>query len=132
VRVKLVIPSRLLADWEGVDFILARGREGSMGIGPRRRDFVSPLVPGILEIRKDGRATDYVALDGGLLVKCGSEVTVAAGRAVKGKDLESLRDTVEEEFEILDAKEKEARLAMANLESRFVRRFVEQRRSERR
>jgi len=133
MMVKLVIPTGFLAQWSGVEWIQARGREGSFGILPRRLDFVSPLVPGIVGVKEEeSREPEYAAVDGGLLVKTGNEVLIAAPRAVRGRSLEVLRQTVTEEFQVLDEKEKEARVAMAGLEARFVRRFVEQRRASRR
>lgn len=133
MKVKLVIPSKILVEWKDVEWIQARGLEGSFGILPRRLDFVSPLVPSIVGVKEsEARDPEYAAVDGGLLVKAGNEVIIATPTAVRGKSLEILRETVTEEFQVLDEKEKEARMAMASLEARFVRRFVEQRRLSRR
>lgn len=133
MKVKLVLPSRFLAEWEDVEWIQARGLEGSFGTLPRRLDFVSPLVPGIVGIKEAGvQDPEYAAVDGGIMVKAGDDVIIATPAAARGRDLETLRQTVTEEFQVLDEKEKEARVAMASLEARFVRRFVEQRRLPRR
>ena len=133
MKVTLVIPTGFLAEWSDVAWVQAHGREGSFGILPRRLDLVSPLVPGILGVKEETASeADYAAVDGGLLVKTGDEVLVATPRAIRGRSLDRLRETVTEEFQVLDEKEREARVAMAGLEARFVRRFVEQRRAARR
>ncbi|MEX2465715.1 MAG: F0F1 ATP synthase subunit epsilon [Gemmatimonadota bacterium] len=125
MNVQVVVPTRVVDEWADVDFVRAYGLEGSMGVLPRRRDFVSSLVPGIVTIRRGSDST-FVAVDGGLLVKQGSQVTVATPQAVTGRALEDLSRMVSDEFEMLDEKEKRARSALADLELRFARRFLEQ------
>jgi F-type H+-transporting ATPase subunit epsilon len=131
VIVRIVVPSRLLAEWSEVSQVQARGEEGSMGILPRRLDFTSPLVPGIVEARMADGGRGYAAVDRGVLLKEGEDVTVVTRRAVLGEDLGALRETVRKEFEALDDREREARVALARLEARMVRRFVEERRRRR-
>lgn len=141
MHVKVVVPSRVVAEREDVAFLSAEGEEGSVGVLPRCLDFVSILVPGILTLRvasgaDGGRAPggreEHAAVDRGLLVKEGRGITVAARRAVMGGDLADLRATVEEEYRRLDEREKEARAALTGLEARFARRFMEQERRLRR
>ncbi len=128
MRVRIAVPRKLLAEWDDVLELQARGEEGSMGILPRRLDFVSHLVPGIVAVRRQGNIESYAAVDGGILVKAGDEVTIASPRAVRGESLEALQETLRETFLVLGEREKEARTALASLEARFVRRFVENRR----
>ena len=45
--------------------------------------------------------------------------------AVRGTDLETLKNTVEQEFRILDEKEQMTRNALAKLEASFIRGFLE-------
>lgn len=127
MKVRVVIPTGDIAEWSDVAFVSAQGVEGSIGILPRRRDFVSPLVPGILTVRLDSESA-YVAVDGGLLLKRGRSVTVATSQAVRGDGLKELSRMVSEEFEVLDEKEKRARSALVDLEMRMARRFLEQER----
>jgi F-type H+-transporting ATPase subunit epsilon len=107
--------------------VVAEGSEGSFGILPRHVDYVSALVPGILTYRRQEDGSERIlALDQGTLVKVGSRVLVSVRDAVDGDDLESLRGTVERRFRRLDQREREARSALATLEARFIRRFLEQ------
>ena len=54
-------------------------------------------------------------IDEVILVKCSSDVRVSTRRAVRSKDLGTLKQTLEEEFRILDEKEKKTRSILAKL-----------------
>ncbi|MDX1567259.1 MAG: F0F1 ATP synthase subunit epsilon [Longimicrobiales bacterium] len=126
MRLEVLIPSRVVVR-DQVSAVVAEGAEGSFGVLPHHVDYVSPLVPGILTYRRaedDGER--ILALDQGTLVKVGQEVLISVRDAVEGEDLGTLRQTVEERFRSLDQKEREARSALATLEARFIRRFLEQ------
>lgn len=109
-----------------VEKVVAEGVEGSVGILPRHVDYVEVLVPGILLFETAEGEERLVAVDRGLLVKRGDRVTVSVRDAVPGDELSSLRRTVRERFETLDRREKRARSALAQLEARFIRNFLEQ------
>jgi F-type H+-transporting ATPase subunit epsilon len=108
-----------------VNRIVVETTAGSQGLLPRRLDCVAALVRGILvfETRADGEI--YVAVDEGILVKAGSQVTVSARNAVAGANLEVLHETVSREFQELDEQARSVRQVMARLESGFIRRFME-------
>ncbi|WP_375492190.1 hypothetical protein [uncultured Nostoc sp.] len=59
------------------------------------------------------------------MIKYGDEITVATQNAVPGGDLEILRKTVEEEFHLIDEREKTARSVLENLEINTIRHFIE-------
>jgi F-type H+-transporting ATPase subunit epsilon len=126
MKIEILLPSRILAS-DDVSQVVAEGLEGSFGILERHVDYVSPLVPGILTYRRsdDGRERIF-AVDEGTLVKVGPEVLVSVRDAVEGDDLATLRETVERRFRSLDERERQARSALATLETRFIRRFIEQ------
>jgi F0F1-type ATP synthase beta subunit len=75
-------------------------------------------------ITPDGGET-FVAVDRGVLVKCGDEVLISVRRAVRGSDLAGLRDVVETRFRHYDEQGKAARGAIARLEAGVIRRFLE-------
>ncbi len=64
-------------------------------------------------------------MDEGILVKCGQEVFVSTRNAVQGSQLGTLRRTVEEQYKVLDDRERVARSALAKLEADLVRRFMD-------
>lgn len=126
MRLAVLIPSRVVLR-DDVSAVVAEGEEGSFGILPRHVDYVTSLVPGILTYEREEDGSErIVALDRGTLVKVGAEVLVSVRDAVEGDDLETLRQTVERRFRTLDQKERDARSALATLEARFIRRFLEQ------
>ena len=124
MRLKLLTPIEVLVD-ETVAKINAEGPEGMFCLLPRHRDWVAALVPGIVGfVTLDGRET-FVAVDQGVLVKCGDEVLLSVRRAVRDCDLACLRDVVETRFRYYDDQEKAARSAIARLEAGVIRRFLE-------
>ncbi|MGK7911337.1 MAG: F0F1 ATP synthase subunit epsilon [Synechococcus sp.] len=111
---------------------IAEAANGSFCLLPNHIDFVATLVPGILSYEPIGEDAEdegevFLAIDRGVLVKCGSEVLVATRQAIRGGELSTLLQAVEEKFRTLDEREKQSRSALAKLEASFVRRFAEMR-----
>jgi len=124
LRLKVLLPTRVLLD-EEVQKVGAEATNGSFGMLPRHVDFVAPLAPGLLSFVDAEGEERFVAVDEGLLVKHGAEVLVSTRQAVRGADLGTLRDTIDQEFRQLEDREKLTRTALARLESQIVRRFME-------
>jgi F-type H+-transporting ATPase subunit epsilon len=123
MRLKVLLPTEILIDQE-VTKVVAEAVNGSFCILPRHIDFVAALIPGILSFEQGGQE-EFLAIDEGMLVKCGAEVMVSTRNAVRGPELGRLKQTVNEQFEILDEQEKKARSALAKLEADFIRRFLD-------
>ncbi len=123
MRLKVLLPTRVLID-QDVTKVTAEAENGSFCILPRHIDFVAALVPGILSF-KSNREEEFLAVDEGILVKRGNEVMVSIRKAVRGKNLGTLKQTVEEEFRILDEREKKTRSILVKLELDFARRFFQ-------
>ena len=124
MKLKILLPFRIFAEKSGVLRIVAETRQGAFGLLPRRLDCVAALVPGILIFETGDDGESYVAIDEGVLVKKGGNVLVSARNAIAGEDLGLLRQTVDREFLNLDEQEQSVRLALAKMESAFIRRFV--------
>jgi F-type H+-transporting ATPase subunit epsilon len=105
--------------------VTAEAQNGSLCLLPRHVDFVAALVPGILSFILDSKQEVFYAVDSGVLVKCGADVLISAGNAVKGSELGKLRETVERQYRTLDEREQKALNAMTKIEAGFVRRFLE-------
>ncbi len=124
MRLKVLLPTEVLVDEEVVK-VTAEAENGSFSLLPRHIDFVAALVPGLLAFVKAGDgAEEFLAVDEGILVKCGPEVMVSTPQAVRGPELGRLRATVEKTFKVRTDQEKRARSALANLEATFIRRFL--------
>ena len=121
---KLLLPTQVLID-EEVDKLVAEAENGSFCILPRHVDTVAALVPGLLSfVTKEGHE-EFLAIDGGTLVKCAGEILVSTRNAVRGPELGKLKKSVEERFRVLDEREKSTLKALAKLEANLVRRFIE-------
>lgn len=124
MTLKILLPFGLFLDEEDVLRVVAETAEGFFGLLPNRLDCVVALVPGILTYETPTEGEVFVAIDGGVLVKAGSEVRVSVRRALKGIGLAQLRESVEQEFLSLDEEEQEVRSLMTKLETGFIRRFA--------
>ena len=125
MNLKILLPFRIFTEQKTVTRIVAETREGSFGLLPQRLDCVAALEAGILIYEQNGEDERYVALDEGVLVKCGSNVLVSTRNAIAGTDLRQLRESVIREFLTLDEQEQSLRSVMTKLESSFVRRFAD-------
>ena len=124
MQLKILIPTEVLVDRE-VTKVIAEAENGNFCLLPHHIDFVTALVPGILSFTIETGEEIFVAVDEGILVKCNREVLVSARNAIKGKDLETLKETVAVEYQILDEKEKLTRSALAQFEASMMRHFKE-------
>ena len=124
MKFKVLLPTTILLD-EEVTKVIAEAENGSFCLLPRHIDFVTALVPGILSFKSAHGEEEFLAVDEGILVKCGEDVLVSTRYAIRSTDLEVLQQTVEKQFLLLDDREKKTRSALAKLEANIVRRFVE-------
>lgn len=121
MRVRVLLPHEVLVDTEA-HCVVAEADDGHFALLPRHADFAATLPPGILRIAgSDGEL--LVAVDDGVLVKCGDRVDVAAIDGARGEALETLAELVRERFLRRDEHERQARTALARLEAGTLRRF---------
>jgi len=124
MTLSVLLPFEVFADEADVLRIVVETAQGAFGLLPRRLDCVAALVPGIVAYEAEGRGEVFLAVDEGVLVKCGGSVVISVRRALRGTDLARLRDVVEQEFLTRDAQQEDMHAAMARLESGFLRRFA--------
>jgi len=124
VKLKVLLPTQVFLE-EKVTKVIAEAENGSFCLLPRHIDFATSLIPGILSFQGEDGTEEFLAVDGGVLVKCGPEVSVSTRNAVRSSDLSELRQTVKEEFQVLDEREKKAHTALARLEASFVQHYIE-------
>jgi len=119
MQFELILPLERFLEVEA-EKIVARSAMGGFCLRPRHIDMSSALVPGILSWWPPGGEEQFVAVNGGILVKVGERVQVASRHAVTG-ELGQLKDAVKLMLEEQDDLERSARTALARLEARFVR-----------
>ena len=124
MKLKVLLPFQVFSESSGVSRIVAETHNGSFGLLPHRLDCVAALAPGILIYETDDGGEAVMAVDQGVLVKTGLDVVISVRRALSGKDLGQLRQSVEQEFLSLDETEQSMRSVMARLETGFLRRFA--------
>ena len=124
MTLKILLPYEILTQAAGVRRIVAETTEGSIGILPHRLDCVAILMPGILAYQENDADT-FVAVDAGVLVKIGNDVSVSVRNAIVGTSLTELRAQVANHYLHIDEQERLTRTVLAKIERSFVRRFQE-------
>lgn len=124
MTLRVTTPERRLFEGPVVK-VVADGVKGSRGFLPRHADFVMPLKPGIMSCTDADGVETYFAVNGGVLVKKGAELTVAARHAVMAERMEDLPHGVLEFFEEADEHAQAAERAATRLETMLLREFLE-------
>jgi F-type H+-transporting ATPase subunit epsilon len=124
MRLTVWLPTEILMQ-EEVTRIRAEAPNGWFGLLPRHIDFVTALVPSVLAFAHTGGTEEYLAIDKGILVKCGPEVSVSTRAAVRGTNLDQLRKDVEARFQAEEEREKKTFTSEVKLEADLVRGLLE-------
>lgn len=128
MKLKVWLPTSMLLD-EPVTKIRAEAENGHFCLLPHHIDFTTALVPGILSFQTPAGSEEYLAVDHGILVKCGPNVSVSTRRAVRAPALETLRKTLETQFRTQDERNRKARAFEVKLEAELVRNLLEAQRN---
>ena len=125
-RMKLTVwlPHEMLLD-EEVDRIKAEAVDGWFGMLPKHVDFVTALVPGVMTFQATGKPEEFVAVDHGILIKCGPRVSISTRNAVRGTNLEQMRHDVEQQFRAREERDRAMNAYQAKLEADLVRHLLE-------
>ncbi len=124
MNLEVLLPFSVFLQAGDVSRIVAETPGGSFGLLPHRLDCVAALEPGILTYETAAGGETFIAVDAGILVKCGDGVRVSVRRALADGDLAQLREAVEREFRTLDDEARTRRAVLAKLESGFVSRLA--------
>jgi F-type H+-transporting ATPase subunit epsilon len=123
MQLKVMEPEKMIVDVQA-DKVIAEGQNGSFCLEPRHVDFVSVLKTGIL-LYTSGDQEHYVAVDEGVLVKCGRQVLVSVLNAIKGDTLEELKQRILKEFKKTEAMNQASKIALKSMEADLLLRFME-------
>lgn len=123
MHLKLLLPTHILID-QAVTQVIAEAENGAFCLLPHHIDFLAALVPGILTVQTPADDEIFIAIDGGILVKCGTEVLVSTRNAFRGSHLDKLKREVEQQFYAIDEQERQARTAIARMEASLARQFT--------
>ena len=125
MRLKIFVPGRVVLDLPEVSSLTVTTPRGVFGLRPRRLDCVMPLVPGLATYDTPREGRIMLALDEGLLVKTGLETVITVRHVITGGAPGHLKQSFEAELREAGEREREIRVALARLESSFVRRLSE-------
>lgn len=123
MHLKILLPYDVFAEIKNVKRIVAETTAGSYGILPRRLDCTAALVTGILLYETESEGEKYIAVNEGILIKAGEQVSISVRNAIGNAPLGKLKAMVEKEMVELDQQEVSARIVMAKLETGFLRSF---------
>ncbi len=124
MRLTVRLPAEVLLR-EEVTKIKAEAQNGWFGMLPRHIDFVTALVPSVLTFQPVGKPEEYLAIDQGILVKCGPDVSISTRAAVRGTSLEQLERDVESQFLTQEEREKKNLAYETKLEADLVHGLLE-------
>jgi F-type H+-transporting ATPase subunit epsilon len=116
MNLEILLPYRVFAQQSAVSRIVVETSNGSLGLLPNRLDCAATLVPGIL-MYEEASIVTYVALDDGVLVKAGADVSISVRRALGGTSLAELQDIVRRSFSVVDRRQRDLRAALAKMEA---------------
>jgi len=124
MQLRILLPNKILTETT-VKKVSLEGIEGAITLLPRHIDYVTVIVPGLLTfITEDGNER-FLAVDSGMMVKKGETINVSVRNAVFGDSLQNLRETVQQQFKVLEEHEQQARAVLTSLETDLVRRFID-------
>lgn len=120
---KLLLPTHVLID-QPVTKVIAEAENGAFCLLPHHIDFLTALTPGLLMFQTPEGEDSFVAVDRGLLIKCGAEVLVSTRSAFRSSHLEALKLEMARQFDVMDERERQARTAIARMETSLARQFT--------
>lgn len=123
MHLKVMVPYGVFADIKHVKRIVVETTEGSYGMLPRRLDCTAALVTGILLYETESEGEKYIAVNEGIMIKAGHQVSISVRHAIGKTPLGELKAMVEKEMMELDELEINARMVMAKLETGFLQSF---------
>ncbi len=123
MQIRIFLPNEILID-QPVSKVTAEAEHGSFCLLPHHIDYLAILIPGVVTLVSEQGDETFVAVDEGILVKCGSEVRISTRNAVQGTELNSLKQQVEQQFRSIDEQERLTRSALAQLEASLARYFT--------
>ncbi len=119
IQLHISTPERTLVQAQ-VEAVSAYGLEGHFTLLARHRDWISLLQPGLCHARAPDQHW-WLALDHGLLLKCGPQVRIRVRQAYQDSDPQALQAHIEQSIRQVDTLERQTRSTLARLEAGLVR-----------
>src|SRR5690625_6016150 len=123
MNLKILLPHGVFSKIENLKKRVVETTAGSYRILTRRLDCTAALETEILLYETENDGKKYIAVNEGILIKTGNEVSISVRNAIGNAPLGELKAMVEKEMQELDELEVNARSVMAKLETGFLRSF---------
>jgi F-type H+-transporting ATPase subunit epsilon len=94
MHLQILLPFEIFANKTGIKNIVVETPSGSFGLLPQRLNCVAALEAGLLSYRTQEDKVIYIAIDAGILVKVGADVSVSVRQAKADLELNQLYDAV--------------------------------------
>jgi F-type H+-transporting ATPase subunit epsilon len=101
--------------------VQAADASGRFGLRTGREDFLTVLVPCVIQYRLEDGRERYAAVDGGVLLLESGRITIVTRDAVVSDRLDQVADAAAAMLEARKAREHAARSGFAELETTLVR-----------
>ncbi|NGP89866.1 F0F1 ATP synthase subunit epsilon [Fodinibius halophilus] len=128
MHLKIMVPERIITEVDA-DKIIAEAYNGFFCLKPKHIDFTAALKRGILYYYSNNDE-QIIAIDKGILVKCGANVSVSVLNAIRGENLNEIEQQVQVEFSKAQDLEEASVQALKNLEAELVQHFVDLQKKE--
>ncbi|MBD3346649.1 MAG: F0F1 ATP synthase subunit epsilon [Chitinivibrionales bacterium] len=115
MKLTIMIPTGVIYDKQ-IKKVTVETNNGRYTLLPNHIDFITLVVPGIIDLEQENNSHVFIAADEGVLVKQKDNVWVSLRNAVKGGELGSLQTTVDEHYRTISEKEQKNRTSIARLE----------------
>ncbi|MGF1514663.1 MAG: F0F1 ATP synthase subunit epsilon [Elainellaceae cyanobacterium] len=123
MHLKILLPTHIFIDQPAAK-VIVEAVGGAFCLLPHHIDCLAALIPGILTTQSADGVETFIAVDGGILTKCGLEVVVSTRHAVAHDQLSQLKRHVAQHFIAIDEQERLARSAIARMEAGLMRQFT--------
>jgi len=120
ITLKIFLPTGIFMEKTNITNVTAETTVGSFCLLPHRLDCIAVLRAGILTFDDDSKEKRYVAINEGLLIKSQNNVLISTRKAISSKNLEQLKNAVEEDFLKIDEQELIMKQAIAKMQSNFI------------
>jgi F-type H+-transporting ATPase subunit epsilon len=125
MKLLIVTPSAVVADYPDVVAVRAEDESGEFGILPHHADFVTALSVSVVGWRRADDQQGYCAVRGGLLtVNGGQDVAIATREAILGDDLASLEAVVRGKLTTEAEEERQARALLDQFRIQAIRQII--------
>lgn len=132
MKLRITMPTALVAEFDDVIALRAEDASGAFGILRRHADFLTVLETSVVSWTRAGGVERHCAVRGGVLTVSGGErIAIATREAVLSDDLVHLEAEVLEAFRRKTQEEESARASSARVQLAAMRRILEYLRPER-